>query len=477
MSKKKNFPLLKNIEITDFAAEGKAIARIDGIVVFVPYVVPGDVVDLQVVKKKHSFMEAKAVKFHKYSDFHVPAFCPHFGVCGGCKWQTLDYKKQIEYKQKQVIDCLERIAKVKIPSILPIIGAEHTQGYRNKLEFSFSNKRWLTEEEIEQEIKYKDMNAVGFHIPGAFDKVLNIEKCYLMQDLQNRVRNSLRDFATENHISFFDLRAQTGVLRNLMFRSSNSGEVMLVVQFHIIDEIERGQAKSILKFLENAFPELTTILWVNNLKCNDTMNDLNIEVYKGQGFVYELMENLKFKVGPKSFYQTNNEQAYNLYKTVRNFCNFSGNELVYDLYTGTGTIANFVAKYCCHVIGIEYVPEAIKDAKENAQLNNIKNVIFLVGDMKDVLTTNFIKENGHPDIVITDPPRVGMHKDVVNVILKAAPKRIIYVSCNPATQARDVALLSECYNVEAIQPVDMFPHTQHIENVIFLEAKEKTFHI
>ena len=471
MSKKKNLPLLEHVTITDFAAEGKSIARIDGYVVFVPFVVPGDVVDLQVTRKKHSFMEAKAVKFYEKSPHRVVPFCPHFGVCGGCKWQTLDYSKQLEYKQQQVVDALERIGKVTIPEVRPILGAANIQEYRNKLEFSFSNKRWLTEEEIAQSVTYDNMNGVGFHIPGAFDKVLDIQECHLMDNLQNRVRNQLREYAYAHQLTFFDLRAQTGLLRDIIFRTSNSGEVMLVIQFHIESEQEKQQAQDVLQFLEQSFPELTTILWVNNLKCNDTIGDLDIQVFKGKGYVYELMEDLKFKVGPKSFYQTNNEQAYKLYKTVRDFCQLKGDELVYDLYTGTGTIANFVARQCREVIGIEYVPEAIEDAHINAELNNIHNAKFFAGDMKDVLNEDFIQKYGRPDVLITDPPRVGMHKDVVDVILATSPQRIVYVSCNPSTQARDVQLLSSRYDIIMIQPVDMFPHTQHIENVLLMELK------
>ncbi|MBP3773985.1 MAG: 23S rRNA (uracil(1939)-C(5))-methyltransferase RlmD [Bacteroidaceae bacterium] len=473
MSRKKNLPLLENVTITDFAAEGKALARIDGMVIFVPFVVPGDVVDLQVIKKKHSYMEAKAVKFHQYSPWRVQPFCPHFSVCGGCKWQTLAYAKQLEYKQQQVVDALERIGKIEIPQVRPIMGGEHQQEYRNKLEFSFSNKRWLTEAEIAQEVRYDDMNAVGFHIPGAFDKVLDITECRLMGNLQNRVRNGLRRFAVQNGLSFFDLRAQTGLLRNLMFRTSNSGETMLLIQFHMEDAGQEQQAQAVLKYLDETYPEITTIVWVNNLKCNDTVGDLDLQVYKGQGFVYEMMEDLRFKVGPKSFYQTNNEQAYNLYKAVRDYCGLTGSELVYDLYTGTGTIANFVARQCRKVIGIEYVPEAIEDAKENALLNGIGNAEFHAGDMKDVLNDQFIADNGRPDVLITDPPRVGMHKDVVDVILKARPQRVVYVSCNPSTQARDVALMNELYRVVSIQPVDMFPHTQHIENVLLMELRDE----
>jgi len=472
MGRKKPLPLLEKIEITDFAAEGKSLARVNDLVIFVPYVVPGDVVDLQIVRKKHNYCEAKAVKFHEYSKLRIKPICPHFGVCGGCKWQNLSYSKQLFFKQQQVIDNLERIGKINLPEVMPIIGAENTERYRNKIEFSFSNKRWLTDAEVAADIKYENMNGVGFHIPGAFDKVLDIKECYLMDSIQDRVRNGVRIFANENHISFFDLRQQIGVLRDMMFRTSNSEEVMLVFQFHFTNSEEQAQAESVLFYIDQTFPEITTIVWVNNLKCNDTIADLETHIYKGSGFVYELMEDLKFKVGPKSFYQTNNAQAYNLYKTVRNFCELTGKELVYDLYTGTGTIANFIARQANFVIGIEYVEEAISDAKVNAELNHIDNVKFVAGDMKDILNEDFITENGTPDVIITDPPRAGMHADVIQSIFYAHPEKIVYVSCNPATQARDLALLDKMYEVNAIQPVDMFPHTQHIENVVLLKRRD-----
>lgn len=470
--KKKPLPLLEEIEITALAAEGRALARVNDMVVFVPYVVPGDVADLQVTRKKNSFMEAKAVKIHKNSPDRITPVCKHFGVCGGCKWQCLKYERQLFYKQKQVVDTLTRIGKVELPEALPILGSEKTLRYRNKLEFSFSNKRWLTEDEISQDVSYDQMNAVGFHIPGAFDKVLDIEECYLMDDFQNCIRNGVREFAISHDITFFDLRKQEGVLRDMMFRSSNSGEIMLVMQFHITKPEEEAQAFAVLDFLSCNFPELSTIVWVNNLKCNDTIGDLDINVFKGTGYVYEHMEDLRFKVGPKSFYQTNNEQAYILYKVVRSFASLSGSELVYDLYTGTGTIANFVARNARKVIGIEYVADAIDDAKTNSELNGISNTCFIAGDMKDVLTDEFIEANGRPDVIITDPPRAGMHGDVVEVILKSAPHKIVYVSCNPATQARDLQLLDSRYRVTAYQPVDMFPHTHHIENVVLLERRQ-----
>lgn len=474
MGKKKPLPIIENVTIDDIAGEGKAVTRIDGMVVFVPYVVPGDVVDLQVTRKKHNYCEAKAIRLHVASPMRVEPFCKHFGVCGGCKWQCLSYDKQLEYKQKLVVNSLVHIGKVQLPPVSPIIGAEKTQAYRNKIEFSFSNKRWLTEEEIaHQEVQYSQHNGVGFHITGAFDKVLDIDTCYLMDDLQNRIRNGVRAFALEHSISFFDLRQQTGVLRDMMFRTSNSGEVMLVFQFHITNDREHDEAVLVLNYVASTFPEVTSLLWTNNLKCNDTFQDLDIQSFRGPEFVYELMEDLRFKVGPKSFYQTNNDQAYNLYKVVRSFCNLTCTELVYDLYTGTGTIANFVARRARRVVGIEYVPEAIEDAKVNSAINHIENTLFFAGDMKDILNEAFINEHGRPDIIITDPPRAGMHSDVVKAILYAAPRRIVYVSCNPPTQARDVQLLDAQYRIAAVQPVDMFPHTQHIENVLLLERRDE----
>ena len=472
--KRKPLPLLEDIEITGFAAEGKAIAKVDDMVVFVPWVVPGDVCDLQVVRKKHSFMEAKAVQLRHKSDERVEPRCKHFGVCGGCKWQCLGYERQLHYKQQQVVDTLTRIGKVKLPESMPIIGSRNTFGYRNKLEFSFSNKRWLTDEDISQGIEYSNKNGVGFHIPGAFDKVLDIEECHLMDDIQNRVRNGVRNYALEHGLPFFDLRQQTGLLRDMIFRTSNSGEVMLTMQFHITSTEEQQQANTLMDWICDTFSEITTLVWVNNLKCNDTMGDLDVNIHKGSGFVYELMEDLRFKVGPKSFYQTNNDQAYELYKVVRAFADLSGNELVYDLYTGTGTIANFVARQAAKVIGIEYVEDAIKDARINAALNGIDNTIFIAGDMKDVLNDEFIASHGRPDVIITDPPRAGMHSDVVQTILNAAPQRIVYVSCNPATQARDLQMLDIKYDVAAYQPVDMFPHTHHIENVALLVKRQIT---
>lgn len=467
--KKKPLPLLENITITDVAAEGKAIAKVDNLVIFVPYAVPGDVVDLQIKRKKHSYAEAEVVKVHQYSDKRVKPFCKHFGICGGCKWQCLSYEDQLFYKQKQVVDNLTRIGKVEIPEVFPILGSKHIKEYRNKLEFGFSNKKWLTQEEISSGQKFDNMDAVGFHIPGAFDKILDIDQCLLMSDINNRLRNSIREYAISHQLSFYDLRAQTGLLRNMMLRTSATGEIMLLMQFCIRTDEEQSQANQVLAHVHTNFPEVTSLLWVNNLKCNDTIGDLDIQTYAGTDYIYETMENLRFKVGPKSFYQTNTEQAYELYKVARNFAGLTGNELVYDLYTGTGTIANFVAKQARQVIGIEYVPEAIEDAKVNAQLNNLDNTLFYAGDMKDILNREFIEKHGTPDVIITDPPRAGMHTDVIDTILFASPQRIVYVSCNPATQARDLQLLSVAYQVKAVQPVDMFPQTHHVENVVLLE--------
>lgn len=467
--KKKPLPLLENITITDVAAEGKAIAKVDNLVIFVPYAVPGDVVDLQIKRKKHSYAEAEVVKVHQYSDKRVKPFCKHFGICGGCKWQCLSYEDQLFYKQKQVVDNLTRIGKVEIPEVSPILGSKHIKEYRNKLEFGFSNKKWLTQEEISSGQKFDNMDAVGFHIPGAFDKILDIDQCLLMSDINNRLRNSIREYAISHQLSFYDLRAQTSLLRNMMLRTSATGEIMLLMQFCIRTDEEQSQANQVLAHVHTNFPEVTSLLWVNNLKCNDTIGDLDIQTYAGTDYIYETMENLRFKVGPKSFYQTNTEQAYELYKVARNFAGLTGNELVYDLYTGTGTIANFVAKQARQVIGIEYVPEAIEDAKVNAQLNNLDNTLFYAGDMKDILNREFIEKHGTPDVIITDPPRAGMHTDVIDTILFASPQRIVYVSCNPATQARDLQLLSVAYQVKAVQPVDMFPQTHHVENVVLLE--------
>ena len=469
--KKKALPLLEKVTITDVAAEGKALAKVNDMVVFVPYVVPGDVVDLQVKRKKNKYAEAVAVHFHEYSSQRAVPFCQHYGVCGGCKWQCLSYEDQIKYKQKQVTDNLTRIGKVELPEISPILGSEKTQFYRNKLEFTFSDKRWLTEEEVKAEVKYDQMNAVGFHIPGAFDKVLAIEKCWLQDDISNQIRNTIRDYAYEHGLAFYNIRNHEGLLRNLMIRTSSTGELMVLLQVRVSADKDLDNTKALLAHVAEKIPQITSLLYVVNNKCNDTINDLDVEVFKGNDHIFEEMEGLRFKVGPKSFYQTNSEQAYNLYKVTRDFAGLTGDELVYDLYTGTGTIANFVSRKAKKVVGIEYVPEAIEDAKVNSAINGITNTLFYAGDMKDMLTQDFINEHGRPDVIITDPPRAGMHNDVIDVILFAEPKRIVYVSCNPATQARDLQLLDAKYKVMAVQPVDMFPHTHHVENVVLLEKR------
>ena len=469
--KKKPFPVLENITITDVAAEGKALTRVGEMVVFVPFAVPGDIVDLQIKKKKHSYCEAEVVRFIKYSNVRATPKCEHFGVCGGCKWQNLPYEEQLKAKQKQVYDQLRRIGKVELPEFQPIMGSVKTFEYRNKLEFGCCNKRWLTKDQVASGFKYDNMNGIGFHITGAFDKILPIEKCWLMDDTHNHIRNAIRDYAFENNLNFFDLRGQKGLLRDIIIRNSNTGEWMVIVQFHYDQEGDEQKAKALLQHVADRFPQITALMYVNNQKCNDTIGDQDVMVFKGNDHIFETMEGLKFKVGPKSFYQTNTDQAYLLYKVAREFAQLTGEEIVYDLYTGTGTIANFVAHKAKKVIGIEYVPEAIEDAKVNSQVNGIENTSFFAGDMKDILTDDFIAERGRPDVIITDPPRAGMHPDVISVIMKARPKRIVYVSCNPSTQARDLQLLDAEYKVVKVQPVDMFPHTPHVENVVLLELK------
>ena len=469
--KRKEFPILENVTITDVTAEGKALARVNDMVVFVPFVVPGDVVDLKIRKKKHSYCEAEVVRFVKYSETRAEPVCQHFGVCGGCKWQNLPYEEQLRAKQQQVFDQLSRISHVQLPEFNPIMGSQLTLHYRNKLEFGCSNKRWLTREQVASGETFDTMNAIGFHITGAFDKILPIEKCWLMDDLQNRIRNEIRDYALANGITFFDLRQQVGLLRDVMIRNSDTGEWMVLVQFHFESEGDQQTAEALLSHLGEQFPQITSLLWVDNQKCNDTFGDLPVQVFKGNDHIFEVMEDLKFKVGPKSFYQTNTLQAYHLYDVARQFANLNGNEIVYDLYTGTGTIANFVARKAKKVVGVEYVPEAIEDAKVNSELNGIDNTTFYAGDMKDILNDEFIAENGQPDVIITDPPRAGMHADVIETIVRANPKRIVYVSCNPATQARDLIALDNNYEVKAVQPVDMFPHTPHVENVVLLERR------
>lgn len=469
--KRKELPILEGITITDIAAEGKALVRIDDLVVFVPFVVPGDVVDLKIQRKKHHYAEAVAIKFHKYSDKRAEPFCPHFGVCGGCKWQILPYEEQLRAKQQQVMDNLTRIGKVELPACQPILGSQKTQEYRNKVEFGFCNKRWLTIEQIASGEVFDHQEAVGFHTTGSFDKILPIECCRLMDDVNNRLRNGIRDYAYEHQLSFYDQREHTGLLRGMMIRLSNTGELMVLMQFCMPTAEETQQAMALLEWVKNSFPEVSALLWVDNQKFNDTFSDLPVHCYHGTDHIFLEMEGLRFKVQPKSFYQTNTEQAYILYKVAREFAGLTGSELVYDLYTGTGTIANFVARQARKVIGIEYVPDAIEDAKVNSEINGIDNTLFFAGDMKDILSREFIEQYGRPDVIITDPPRAGMHQDVIDTILFAAPQRIVYVSCNPATQARDLQLLDAQYRVARIQPVDMFPHTQHVENVVLLEKR------
>ena len=474
--KKKSLPLLEGVTIEAVAAEGKCLFHWNDLVVFVPFCVPGDVCDVQIRRKKHSFAEGEVVRFVKYSNVRAIPFCQHFGVCGGCKWQNLPYPEQLKFKQQQVYDQLSRIGKIELPEFQPILGSVKTQEYRNKLDFGCANKRYLTKEQFAalEDISsspshsLKDVPAIGFHITGAFDKILPIEKCWLMDDLHNQIRNEVRDYAIEHGISFFDIRAQVGLLRDVIIRNSNTGEWLVIIQFHYDDTGGEKEALDLLQHVSDKFPQISALMYLDNQKCNDTIGDQDILVFKGNDHIFETMEDLKFKVGPKSFYQTNTEQAYHLYAVAREFTALSGNETVYDLYTGTGTIANFVAKKAKQVIGIEYVPEAIEDAKVNSEINGISNTLFYAGDMKDILTDDFIHEHGCPDVIITDPPRAGMHPDVVKTILRAAPQRIVYVSCNPATQARDLHEVDIDYRVAAVQPVDMFPHTPHVENVVLL---------
>lgn len=468
--KKKNLPLYENIKITGIAAEGKALTRIDDMVVFVPYCVPGDVVDLQVTKKKHSFMEARVERLVKPSEHRCEPVCKHYGECGGCKWQILPYEEQLRYKQQQIVDNLTRIGKVELPEISPILGSRHIYEYRNKLEFTFSDRKWLSWDVIRAAGGLEHVDTaygVGFHIPNCFDKVLDITECHLMPDINNRIRNSIRDFAREHGISFYNEHAHEGQLRTLIIRTNHKGEVMLIVVWSEAPDMR------LMEYLQQTFPEIVSLLYVVNQKLNDTISDQEVHVFAGQDHIMEQMEDLQFKVGPKSFYQTNTEQAYELYKVAREFAELTGNELVFDLYTGTGTIANFVAHQAKQVIGIEYVPEAIEDAKVNARLNRLDNTLFFAGDMKDILNGDFIAHYGRPDVIITDPPRAGMHEDVVKTILAAEPKRIVYVSCNPATQARDLNLLDAKYKVTRVQPVDMFPHTQHVENVVQMLLRQQ----
>lgn len=463
MARRNKYPLLENVLISDIGAEGKALARLENKVVFVSGAIPGDVVDIQIKRKRKSFMEGRVVRFHTYSSDRQEAVCEHFGVCGGCKWQMLPYADQISFKQKQVKDQLERIGGFKGIEVKSILGSKQSEFYRNKLEFTFSNKRWLLEEEIKEESEFKDRDALGFHIPGLFDKIVDIKKCWLQPEPSNEIRNAVKSFALEHNLSFFDIREQVGLLRNLIIRTASTGEVMVIVSFF---EDNTEAIKALMDHLKDKFPDITSLQYVVNQKKNDTILDQKIICYHGRDHIFEQMEDLKFKIGPKSFYQTNSYQAYELYKIARDFADFEGNETVYDLYTGTGTIANFMASKVKKVVGIETVPEAIDDARVNAELNGIKNAEFVVGDMKDVFNDKLFEQFGRPDVIILDPPRAGIHENVVIALKKAKAKKIIYISCNPATQARDLALLADLYTIEAVQPVDMFPHTHHVENVV-----------
>ena len=468
VGRKRKKPFYEKVKIVDIGAEGKALARVKDMVVFTRLVIPGDVVDLQVTKKRKKYQEAFVTHIHEYSKDRVEAFCRHFGTCGGCKWQFLPYKKQLFYKEKQVSDQLKRIGKLDLPEIQPILGSPKDTLYRNKLEFTFSNKKWLSLDEIKTDDTIENLNALGFHVPGLFDKVINIEKCWLQPEPSNKIRNFIYEYATSHSLEFFDIKEQKGFLRTLIIRTSSIGEVMVILSFFREDVEKRTQ---LLTAIKKEFPEITSLLYVINKKGNDTITDQEIIVFDGREYILEQMEGLKFKIGAKSFYQTNSEQAYELYKTARKFAQLTGEETVYDLYTGTGTIANFVAGFSKKVVGIEYVPEAIEDAKANSKMNNIANTSFFAGDLKTVLNDDFVAEHGKPEVIITDPPRAGMHADVVQTILNIGAQRIVYVSCNPATQARDLALMSDFYKIARVQPVDMFPHTHHVENVVLLERK------
>ena len=461
--RKREFPVLENVKITGVAAEGKALARIDDMVLFVPYAAPGDVADIKIVRKKHNYAEGEIVALKEKSPYRVEPVCGHFGVCGGCRWQHLSYDEQLVCKQQQVIDNLQRIGKVELPQVSPIKGSAKQYYYRNKLEFSFSNRSWLTRAELESGEIITSRDALGFHIPGMFDKILDIRQCYLQDPVSDAIRLDIKKFAIDNEYAFYDLRQQTGDMRGIIIRTATTGEIMLIVIFSTSDI---DKIKAMMEHIADTFPQITSLMYVVNEKCNDTITDLDIKVWSGRDHIFEKMETLRYKIGPKSFYQTNSEQACTLYNTVKEFADLKGNELVYDLYTGTGTIANFLASEARKVIGIEYVPEAIEDAKENSSINGIDNTLFYAGDMKDILTLDFIERHGRPDVIVTDPPRAGMHEDVVMAILAAAPEKIVYVSCNPATQARDAAMLNCSYAIDRVQPVDMFPHTQHVENVL-----------
>ncbi len=470
MSKKiTNKIVFDHIKVLDAGAKGVSVAKApDGKIIFIPNVVPGDVVDIQTLKKRKAYYEGKAVRFHEFSEHRIEPICEHFGVCGGCKWQNMKYSQQLFYKQNEVKNHLQRIGKIELPEFEPILGSEKQFFYRNKMEFGFSNSRWLTQDEIESEVDLGNRNALGFHIPKMWDKILDINKCYLQEDPSNAIRNEIRNFANLNNLSFFNPRSHEGLLRTLMLRTASTGEIMVLIQFF---EDDKQNRELLLDHLYEKFPQITSLQYVINQKANDTLYDTNIKLYKGLDYILEEMEGLKFSINAKSFYQTNSDQAFELYKITRDFAGLTGNEIVYDLYTGTGTIAQFVSKKAKKVIGVESVPEAIEDAKANAKRNNITNCDFFVGDMKVVFNEAFISKHGKPDVIITDPPRDGMHKDVIEQLLKIEPQKIVYVSCNSATQARDLALMDEKYRVTRVRPVDMFPQTHHVENVVLLEKR------
>ena len=471
MSRKNKKQVFTNIEVIDAGAKGKAIAKApDGKVIFLPNAVPGDVVDVQTFKKRKAYYEGKAIEFLKFSEKRTEPVCEHFGVCGGCKWQDMAYEHQLYYKQKEVTNNLTRIGHIELPEVTPILGSKKQYFYRNKMEFSFSDSRWLTLEEIHSGNDLGDKNALGFHIPGMWDKILDLKKCHLQEDPSNEIRNKIKQFAIEHNLEFFNTRNQTGLLRTMLIRTSSTGDLMVMIQFFKDEKVKR---ELLLNFLAEKFPQITSLLYVINEKANDTIYDQEVICYKGSDHIFEEMEGLKFKINAKSFYQTNSDQAYELYKIARKFAGLTGNELVYDLYTGTGTIAQFVAKQAKRIVGVEAVPDAIIAAKENAQLNNITNVDFFVGDMKQVFNNSFIATHGQPDVIITDPPRDGMHKDVVQQILNIAPRKVVYVSCNSATQARDLSLMDNMYKVTKVQAVDMFPQTFHVENVVLLEKRSE----
>jgi 23S rRNA (uracil1939-C5)-methyltransferase len=469
VGRRKEFPLLEKVKIIDIGAEGNALGRVENLVVFVPMLIPGDVVDLRIIRKRKKYLEGRVVQFHEYSKDRIDPKCSHFGVCGGCKWQHLPYYQQLAYKEKQVRDNLSRIGKIELPELSPIIGSDEIFYYRNKLEYTFSNKRWLTSEEVNSENTYEKEGALGFHIPGLFDKVLDINECHLQPEPSNSIKNKVREYAVSNGLQFFDLREQKGFLRNLVIRNSLDGKVMVIVVF-FHEDIERREG--LLDFISGEFPQVTSLMYVINSKKNDSLGDQNPILYKGEDHLVEDMDGLKFRIGPKSFYQTNTRQGLTLYRVAKEFAGLSGNETVYDLYTGTGTIANYVADSASKVVGVEYVEEAVRDAGINSQINNIRNTIFFAGDIKNILSEAFFDKNGKPDVIITDPPRAGMHEDVVKAIAAADPGKIVYISCNPSTQARDIQLLSGGYNVVRVQPVDMFPHTHHVENVVLLMRKQ-----